>query len=62
MSISAVPDKDKDHMTKDADSESFVFKPHVETSSSYFQSVANKVMLCQFFFFWQLYIILALMQ
>nr|WJJ45910.1 WRKY62 [Persea americana] len=51
MSISAVPDKDKDHMTKDADSESFVFKPHVETSSSYFQSVANKVMLCQFFFF-----------
>eukprot|EP00268_Persea_americana_P056716 TRINITY_DN6728_c0_g1_i1.p1 TRINITY_DN6728_c0_g1~~TRINITY_DN6728_c0_g1_i1.p1 ORF type:complete len:741 (-),score=186.62 TRINITY_DN6728_c0_g1_i1:224-2446(-) len=43
MSISAVPDKDKDHMTKDADSESFVFKPHVETSSSYFQSVANKV-------------------
>nr|URH10332.1 WRKY24 [Phoebe bournei] len=43
MQISASPDKDKDLLFKDSDSESFVFKHHVEMSSSYFPSVANKV-------------------
>ncbi|XXG80236.1 hypothetical protein AAC387_Pa09g1154 [Persea americana] len=43
MQISASPDKDKVLLFKDSDSESFVFKHHVEMSSSYFPSVVNKV-------------------
>lgn len=50
MQISASPDKDKDLLFKDSDSESFVFKHHVEMSSSYFPSVANKVMYWLFIF------------
>ncbi|XP_077237456.1 WRKY DNA-binding protein 2 [Tasmannia lanceolata] len=43
MSVSALPDKNKDHTFEDVATASFVFKPHVESGSSYFPSAANKV-------------------
>ncbi|XP_058113083.1 probable WRKY transcription factor 2 [Magnolia sinica] len=43
MPMSAAPGKNKDHPLEDADTASFVFKPHVESSSSYFLNATNKV-------------------
>eukprot|EP00262_Sarcandra_glabra_P012857 TRINITY_DN3402_c0_g1_i1.p1 TRINITY_DN3402_c0_g1~~TRINITY_DN3402_c0_g1_i1.p1 ORF type:complete len:740 (-),score=120.53 TRINITY_DN3402_c0_g1_i1:90-2309(-) len=43
MSTSATVDKNDDHMLEDVDTASFVFKPHIESRSSYFPTAANKV-------------------
>ncbi|KAK1273852.1 putative WRKY transcription factor 2 [Acorus gramineus] len=41
--LSVVPTKDEDRSFEDADAESFVFKPHVESNSSYFPNAMSKV-------------------
>ncbi|KAL5972301.1 WRKY Transcription Factor [Asimina triloba] len=43
MPFREAPDKNKDRPVEDADAAPFAFKPHVESSSSHFPNIANKV-------------------